>query len=94
MENAVLSKQREEPESPDARKLPIMRALAKYHGCDVQRLLESVEASEFDVHAILREMLSKKEVEAIRGDRSETFSLTLKGWAEYINVLGSIYELA
>ena len=57
-----------------------------------------VEGSELDVHDILTDMVEKKEVEAKprqssgvrRGDR---FTLTLKGWGEYLQVLSSIYEL-
>jgi hypothetical protein len=93
MENIVMRREVEEPDSL-AKKLPIMRTLARLHECDVETLYSRVDASELDVHDILTEMLSEKEVEASSGTaRSETFALTLKGWAEYMNVLGSIYEL-
>ena len=63
-----------------------------------ETLYSRVDASELDVHDILREMVSKNEVEASPrqpsgGRRNERFTLTLKGWGEYMNVLGSIYEL-
>jgi hypothetical protein len=97
MENLVLRRDAEEP-GTSARKLPIMRTLARLHQCDVETLYGSVEASELDVHDILSEMLSDKEVEASPRQtagtpRGERFSLTLKGWGEYMKVLGSIYEL-
>jgi len=97
MENVVMSRPREEEDGIDARKFLIMRALARFHECDVDTLFSRVDASELDVHDILKEMVSKNEVESPAqtpgGARSETFTLTLKGWAEYMKVLGSIYEL-
>jgi hypothetical protein len=97
MENVVMSRPREEEDGLDARKFPIMRALARFHECDVETLFSRVDASELDVHDILKEMVSKNEVEpsiqTSGGARSERFALTLKGWATYMNVLGSIYEL-
>ena len=96
MENLVMRREVEESGSL-AKKLPIMRTLARLHQCDVDTLYGSVDASELDVYDILGEMLSEKEVEASprqTGDtRGERFSLTLKGWGEYMKVLGSIYEL-
>ncbi|HVB95487.1 MAG TPA: hypothetical protein VND41_02655 [Nitrososphaerales archaeon] len=88
----------EESDGSDAKKFPIMRALARFHECDVETLYSRVDASEVDVHDILREMVSRNEVETSSkhssgGRRSERFALTLKGWGEYMNVLGSIYEL-
>jgi hypothetical protein len=94
MENIVMSKRREDSDFLDARKLPIMRTLARLHECDVGTLLSMVDASELDVHDVLREMVSTNEVEASLGSRSERFALTLKGWGEYMNALGSIYELS
>jgi len=75
-----------------------MRTLARLHECDVETLFSRVDASELDVHDILTDMVSKKEVEASPtqasgGKREERFALTLKGWGEYMKALGSIYEL-
>jgi hypothetical protein len=96
MENLVLT-MRDESQFIDARKLPIMRTLARLHECDVETLVSKVEASELDVHDILSEMVSKNEVEASGegkvSKRDERFTLTLKGWGEYLKVLSSIYEL-
>jgi|GEM_PF-3846611 len=99
MENIVVSRGTEESGVFDARKFPIMRTLARLHECDVETLYSRIDASELDVQEILREMVSKKEVEAsprplVGGKRSERFTLTLKGWGEYMRVLGSIYELS
>ena len=92
MEKAVV--QNGESDGLDAKKVPIMRTLARYHGCDVETLYSRVDASELDVHDILREMVSRREVEPSSGERhNERFTLTLKGWGEYMRVLGSIYEL-
>jgi hypothetical protein len=99
MENVVLSSREiEEPSVFDARKFPVMRTLARFHGCDLDALYGEVDASEFEVHEILREMIADSEVEAshkssVEGRLNEKFSLTLKGWGEYMKVLGSIYEL-
>ncbi len=98
MENAVMSGPRGDEDSLDARKFPIMRALARFHECDVETLYSRVDTSELDVHDILKEMVWNKEVEASPrqqsgGRRDENFTLTLKGWGEYMRVLGSIYEL-
>jgi hypothetical protein len=93
MENAMMSSPWEE--RVDARKVPIMKTLARFHECDVETLYGRVDASELDVHDILREMISRNEVEASQGGvRNERFTLTLKGWDEYMKVLGSIYELS
>ena len=98
MENAVMSKRNEESDGLEAKRLPIMRTLARLHECDAEALYSRVDASELDVHDILRDMVSKNEVEAsagqsVGGRLQERFALTLKGWGEYLNVLGSIYEL-
>jgi DNA-binding MarR family transcriptional regulator len=98
MENLVMSGGVEESETFDAKKLPIMRTLARLHECDVEALHGAIDASELDVHDVLREMVSKDEVEASPrplsgGRRGERFALTPKGWAEYMKVLGTIYEL-
>jgi len=98
MENLVMRRNKEESDALDTSKLPIMRTLARFHGCDVETLCSRIDASELDVHDILRDMVSKNEVEASPvqppGERrSELFTLTLKGWGEYMSVLGSIYEL-
>lgn len=77
----------------DDRKVPIMRTLAKFHECDTETILSRVDASELDVHDILREMVSKREVESSKVKGKQRFALTLDGWSEYMRVLGSIYEL-
>ena len=97
MEKAVMRAGKEESGVEDA-KVPIMRTLAEFHGCDAETLYSRIDASELDVHDILSEMVSTKEVEVsprppTGGRRGERFALTLKGWAEYMKVLGSIYEL-
>jgi hypothetical protein len=98
MENIIVSRLTEETEGFDAKKLPIMRTLAKFHECDAEMLCSKVDASELDIYDILNEMISRKEVESSKKQpgerRTEGFSLTLKGWEEYMNVLGSIYELS
>jgi len=98
MENVVMSREIEEAGVFDAKKFPIMRTLARFHECDAETLCSRVDASELDVHDILREMVSKNEVDASPkpssgGRHNERFTLTLKGWGEYMKVLGSIYEL-
>ena len=98
MEKAMMQRGTEEPGVLDAKKFPVMRTLARYHECDVETLYSRIDATELDVHEILREMVSNKEVEASArpptgGKRSQKFALTLKGWGEYMKVLGSIYEL-
>lgn len=94
MEKAMMTNG--ESEGLDA-KFPIMRTLARLHECDAQTIYSRVDASEVDVHDILREMVSRREVEASprqpSESRGERFTLTLKGWGEYLKVLGSIYEL-
>ncbi|MGH9918966.1 MAG: hypothetical protein ACRD6W_08885 [Nitrososphaerales archaeon] len=85
----------EESEAFDAKKLPVMRTLARLHECDAEALYSRIDASELDVSEILMEMVSKNEVEASpRAMRGEKFALTSKGWAEYLKVLGTIYELS
>lgn len=98
MENVVMSRETEESGVFAAKKLPIMRTLARLHECDVEALYSRIDANELDVNDILREMVSKREVEVsstplLGGVRNDRFSLTMKGWAEYMKVLGSIYEL-
>ena len=98
MENVVMRRGTEESGVLDAKKFPIMRTLARLHECDVETLYSRIDASELDVHDILSEMLSKNEVEASPrlasgGKPNERFVLTMKGWGEYLKVLGSIYEL-
>ena len=98
MENVVMRRGTEESGVSDAKKFPIMRTLARLHECDVETLYSRIDASELDVHDILSEMLSKNEVEASPrpasgGKPNERFALTMKGWGEYLKVLGSIYEL-
>jgi DNA-binding MarR family transcriptional regulator len=98
MEKAVMRRRNEGSDVEDAKKLLIMRTLAEFHGCDAETLCSRIDASELDVHDVLREMVSTKEVEVSPrpltvGKRSERFALTLKGRAEYMKVLASIYEL-
>jgi hypothetical protein len=98
MENIVMSRGIEETSAFDAKKLPIMRTLASAHECDIETLNSRIDASELDVHDILSEMVSRNEVEASSNAssgsrRNEKFTLTLKGWGEYLKILGSIYEL-
>jgi hypothetical protein len=100
MENVVLSSSREIEEAGifDPKKFPVMRTLARFHGCDLETLYGEVDASEFEIHEILRGMILENEVEAstkpsAAGRLNEKFTLTLKGSGEYMNVLGSIYEL-
>jgi hypothetical protein len=97
MENVVMRREAESGISEE-KKLPIMRTLARLHECDVETLYSRIDASELDVHDILSDMISKEEVEAsprpvASGKRNEKFTLTMKGWGEYLKVLGSIYEL-
>lgn len=94
MENLIMQGQNDGA-AADSRKLPIMKTLARLHECDAETLYSRVDASELDVHDILSEMLSKKEVAASSGGGrdDEKFALTLKGWGEYMSVLGSLYEL-
>ena len=94
MEKTVMSVPGEGNGSLDERKVPIMKTLARFHECDVQTLSNRVDESDTDLHDILNEMVSREEVVAttLTGQR-EVFTLTLKGWGEYLRVLGSIYEL-
>jgi hypothetical protein len=96
MEKVVMSRPTDDAEGIDAVKVPIMRTLARFHECDVETIFSRVDASELDVHDILDQMVSRNEVAARQpsGDRrKERFTLTLKGWGEYMKVLDSIYEL-
>jgi hypothetical protein len=98
MENVVLTGPREESNELDTQKFLVMRALARLHDCEEETLFSTVDASESDVHEILIELISEKEVDASpslpsKGRNNETFTLTLKGWGEYMETLGSIYEL-
>lgn len=98
MENVETGRPGEESVVLDSRRLPVMRTLARLHECDFNALCSAVDASELDVRDILRGMASRNEVEASRhqpgGLGGEVFTLTLRGWAEYMQLLGSIYELA
>jgi hypothetical protein len=98
MENVIVSTPREEHLGQDSKKFLAMRTLARLHECDEEEVLRSIDSTEFEIHDILRDMISKDEVEASparvsRGKRKTTFALTLNGWAEYMNALGSVYEL-
>ncbi len=98
MENIVVSRQREETGSLGAEKFLVMRTLARLHECDEETIVRKIDATQHQVHEILRDMVSKNEVEASpaqrsRGVRKATFTLTLNGWGEYMQALGSIYEL-
>ena len=92
MENAILRRPRDESAGSESRKFPVMRVLARLHECDAGTLYDSVDASELDVHEVVEEMVTEGEVEATPG-RDKRYNLTLKGWAEYLKVLSSIYEL-
>jgi hypothetical protein len=99
MENIIVSRPIEETEGFDAKKFPIMRTLAKFHECDAESLCSKVDASELDIYDVLSEMISRKEAESSPrtlpgGRRNEVFTLTLKGWGEYMKMLASIYELS
>jgi hypothetical protein len=98
MENVVMSRPREEPIGLSAKKFLVMRTLARLHECDEEELLRSIESTELEIHDVLMDMISKDEVEASparmsSGKRRTTFALTLNGWGEYMNALGSVYEL-
>ena len=93
MEHLVMSRLMAESDVLDARKLPVMRTLARFHECDLETLFGTVDASELEVREVLMEMVSRNEVEATAG-RGERFALTREGWGEYMNALGSIYELS
>jgi len=88
----MLSRPRDESAGSESRKFPVMRALARLHECDAGTLCGSVDASELDVHDVVAEMVNEGEVESTHG-REKKYTLTLKGWAEYLKVLSSIYEL-
>lgn len=94
METVAMGRTRAGSRSLDARKVPVMRTLARHHECDVGFLYDGIEVNESDLHETLREMISENEVEASHGpDRRKVYSLTSKGWDEYLGVLSSIYEL-
>jgi glutamate-1-semialdehyde aminotransferase len=98
MENIVVSRQREELGSLSGEKFLVMRTLARLHECDEEAIQHNVDATSQEIHDVLRDMISKGEIEAnpaqrSKGIRKVTFTLTLNGWAEYMQALGSIYEL-
>ena len=98
MENIVVRRQTDEQGCTGAERFLVMRTLARLHQCDEEAILQSVDATEHQVHEILRDMVTRSEVEAnpgqrSRGSRKTTFALTLGGWGEYMKALGSIYEL-
>ncbi len=98
MENISVSRRTGEVGNLGAEKFLVMRTLARLHECDQEAILRNIDATEHEVHEILRDMVSRNEVEAnpaqrARGARRTAFSLTLNGWAEYMQALGSIYEL-
>lgn len=71
-----------------------MRSLARLHECNAEMLLDTVEANELDLNEVLQEMVSIEEVNASPGREGERkFSLTLKGWSEYLKAISSLYEL-
>lgn len=93
MENIVVRRLSDGTAS-DPRRFPIMRTLAKFRACDVPTICGTVDVSEFDVNQILWDMVAREEVAAAPGDApDERFALTAKGWGEYIEALGSLYEL-
>jgi hypothetical protein len=92
MENIVV--RRLSADASDPRKFPIMRTLAKFRECDVPTICSTVDVSELDVNQILWDMVARQEAAAAAGDNTdERFTLTAKGWGEYIDALGSLYEL-
>jgi hypothetical protein len=98
MENVVMSRPKGEQTDIGVKKFLVMRTLARLHGCDEEALLLGIDSSEVEIHDILRDMISKDEIESSpamvsRGKRKTTFALTLNGWGEYLNALGSVYEL-
>jgi hypothetical protein len=98
MENVVVSRTREEPFGLSATKFLVMRTMARLHECDEEELLRSIDSTELEIHDVLRGMISKDEAEASqarmsKGKRRTTFALTLNGWSEYMNALGTVYEL-
>ncbi len=98
MENVVVSRPREGPTGLSAKKFLVMRTLARLHECDEEELLRSIDSTELEIHDVLRDMISRDEAEASaarmpRGKRRTTFALTLNGWGEYMNALGSVYEI-
>ena len=93
-----MSRPREELIGSDAKKFLIMRTLARFHECDEETLLRSIDSTELEIHDILKDMISKNEVEASppqksRGKGKATFALTLNGWGGYTTAISSIYEL-
>jgi len=98
MENVVVSGPREEHLGQDSKKFLVMRTLARLHECDEEEVLRSIDSTELEIHDVLRDMISKDEVEASparmsSGKRRTTFALTSNGWGQYLNALGSVYEL-
>ena len=98
MENIVVSRRKEQEIGTEAKRFLVMRTLARLHECDEEALLLSIDSTEAEIHQIMRDMVSKDEVEAsppriFNGKRRTTFALTLNGWGEYLNALGSVYEL-
>ncbi len=98
MENLVLSRPKEESNGREAHRFLVMRALARLHECDEEALIDSIDATDLSIRGVLREMVSKDEVEVSparpsMGKREATFALTLNGWREYMKALGSMYEL-
>lgn len=89
MENIVVSRQREELGNLNGEKFLVMRALARLHESDEDALQQDVDATAQQIHDILRDMVSKEEVEVTpaqraKGIRSTRFTLSLNGWAEYL----------
>jgi hypothetical protein len=98
MENVAMSRPGDAPIGLSGKKFLVMRTLARLHECDEEELLRSIESTELEIHDVLRDMISKDEVEAsparvAKGKRRTTFALTLNGWVEYMNALGAVYEL-
>ena len=64
MENVIVSRPREEHLGEDSKKFLVMRTLARLHECDEEEILRGIDSTEFEIHGILRDMISKDEVEA------------------------------
>ena len=94
MENVVVNRLRTEETGPEARKLRVMRVLARLHQCDAETLFSGIDADEDEIRDTLIEMVASHDVEVCSEGLGKRFALTPKGWGRYMNALGSIYELA
>src|SRR2546430_13988542 len=98
MENEVMSRNSDARTGLNGKKFLVMRTMARLHECDEEDLHRSIESTELEIRDLLREMISKDEVEdspskVSAGRRRTTFTLTSNGWSWYTSALGSVYEL-